>query len=112
MCISDWSSDVCSSDLEGKEGLGLVAYLQWCETDGDGNDQQLQDIKGKSGGDDPVRALAIRGQGQAVGWEQALEEIEPPPACACLADGQGGAMQTRAGQMRRAACRERVCPDG
>src|SRR3546814_17942110 len=34
MRISDWSSDVCSSDLEGAATFGTVKLLEWMEANG------------------------------------------------------------------------------
>src|SRR3546814_14673774 len=31
MRISDWSSDVCSSDLRGRQGLGLSSSQRWTQ---------------------------------------------------------------------------------
>src|SRR3546814_5691269 len=33
MRISDWSSDVCSSDLQKRLGLRAIAILAWCRMD-------------------------------------------------------------------------------
>src|SRR3546814_2069221 len=84
MRISDWSSDVCSSDLAGEVdgladlGIGLGHRLATLV----GHDaEQVTSVAGHLVGDGPQ-------DGSALG------DRSPPPL----------------GQLGRASCRERVCP--
>src|SRR3546814_13526251 len=115
MRISDWSSDVCSSDLEEKEPgvasfedlIGLFAVIagQVVE-DHDvariqrrrelGFDVDSKDLFGHRPADDP-------GSSQAIA-ESLAQRILRPPAIAAKAVGFGLTIG-------RASCRESVCQD-
>src|SRR3546814_5847148 len=90
--ISDWSSDVCSSDLADRKGrrrceIGSVSKLmgkRYCAALKDGDRQ--------TAAQDDVDLVAVAGQRQ----DQRLETMPP-------------ALEHVVIQIGRASCRERVC---
>src|SRR3546814_7395434 len=96
MRISDWSSDVCSSDLAEQRSMGIVA----------------EDVD-QSPGVDRVDMLGIErqtGAGERIGdaridrFQPLDRREEPQRAAACRLD------QPRISQIGSASCRARVCP--
>src|SRR3546814_17681250 len=94
MRISDWSSDVCSSDLPGlaTDGPELVGWHQL-----------VGGIQGPQVHFDFVGAASEDG-GTAAGTEK------PPGVVACFAVDRHRILREHRGQIGRASCRERVCP--
>src|SRR3546814_10936341 len=106
MRISDWSSDVCSSDLDAAErlgvrtcGAGLAAALEHAFGQVGHHDrgEDLQQLPG-------LAALQAGGLGDA-GLRALL------PAAEAVAK-DAGAVGLAVLQLGRASCRERVCQDG
>src|SRR3546814_19035834 len=88
MRISDWSSDVCSSDLAGARA-------------GEGYGVGLSDVSGPG-----RRGTVVRRSAGIVGRD---------PRCGCArAEGRGNPRATRGNlppeENGKASCRERVCP--
>src|SRR3546814_14138336 len=105
MRISDWSSDVCSSDLLGKAGLVLVADAGTRRLDHDrlriaeqrGYDDRLGDVIDLAVLLDDLLQAAGERRDDAIGEQHAKE----------------GADQRRsdhAAKVGRASCRARGCP--
>src|SRR3546814_5577847 len=81
MRISDWSSDVCSSDLNRSALIAVAA----------------------EGADNPSRGLAITGNRASLSPETSWPSV-------FVADWSGESLAIGANdQIGRAACRERVC---
>src|SRR3546814_17448618 len=102
MRISDWSSDVCSSDLLVIEDHGDAAGRQRCHHPPAGRRLRgtrklLHDIVGE----DEVEATAEAFEAVAL----ALEQIARPEVRRCSAVTQFLSCH----QLGRASCRERVC---
>src|SRR3546814_18829085 len=105
MRISDWSSDVCSSDLAGKR-IRL-----------DPNSKQDQDRLYEVVSDDELRMLDIDGDGRVmVGVDRASDIRQllrwSKRHGVRIAISGGAAAWELAPQLEngRASCRERVCP--
>src|SRR3546814_14796896 len=104
MRISDWSSDVCSSDLLDVGGIGdqPIARHQGRQT---GKDRQhrVKSDTGRNGGKIVLRNLVLYAQ----------QDIAPP-ACRDLSRPGGKSpapvLPFRPWQIGRASCRERVGP--
>src|SRR3546814_12986273 len=102
MRISDWSSDVCSSDLTG----ALVVYANSftaTETDEDGeeSEREIPYLKGYT----VFNCEQI--EGLPAHYYARAEEPASPVARREQADAFFAAPR----EIRRAACRESVCPD-
>src|SRR3546814_19460020 len=76
--ISDWSSDVCSSDLEVRHNLLFNAGLSWRQTDYRGTSDQTQRIWGGNVEADYLlnRHLSIA----AMGWYKHRNSYAPDEA--------------------------------
>src|SRR3546814_12458434 len=94
MRISDWSSDVCSSDLPALVALGGVVRV----------DQQLDEIGIDRFVLAPRFAFARGGRG-SVGGGNALPRLAERRGV----DEAGAGLFERLGEIGRAACRARVC---
>src|SRR3546814_15085307 len=95
MRISDWSSDVCSSDLHGKEeGLLFPAMIE-AGLSADGGPISVMLSEHEQG-----RALVAA---MANATEPAMSPAKFSEAAAAYAD------HMRAHKIGRASCRERVC---
>src|SRR5215213_9498433 len=86
--VSDWSSDVCSSDLDGEEmvamtGLGTFAELMTV--------QQMSVVKVQS--DLPDEQLALIGCGVTTGVGAALNTAQVEPGSIVAVIGCGGVGQ-------------------
>src|SRR3546814_19210081 len=95
MRISDWSSDVCSSDLQALLNLPLIAYKQY--------EKQVEDGF--------IRAAKFLHMLHIYRIFDLPYQSQIVPLAAILAD-IGDAWEheaTRAKQIGRASCRERVC---
>src|SRR3546814_17770627 len=92
MRISDWSSDVCSSDLGGARGEPV---------DG-GGDRSARGGAGRGSG-------ARRRRRRIVPPQEDAEEGAEEGAAAGRAAEAGGRGRSRSEQIGRASCRERVC---
>src|SRR3546814_15243722 len=95
MRISDWSSDVCSSDLLEADGKSLA---------------KLGNLERK----ERLEALLRDAKAPVAVADHVIGAGEKLYAAMCGA-GQEGIISKRAaaayaGQIRRASCRERVCP--
>src|SRR3546814_17136977 len=102
MCISDWSSDVCSSDLIASDRHELFARMVF-------NIMVSND-------DDHLRNHAFLFDAQGAGWRLSpLYDVVPRPKLAQermlhLAVGpQGRLARLDNAQIGRASCRESVC---
>src|SRR3546814_12228635 len=113
MCISDWSSDVCSSDLGGRTSLGLPAILKGCiagcesvERTGENAYEALVAVK--------IGPVSTRFKGKLR-----MNDGQPPHSYTIHFDGQGGvagfgkgsADVALAAEIGRGACREKVVTD-
>src|SRR3546814_9618721 len=83
MRISDWSSDVCSSDLQLAEGVEIVA--------------------GRDGVEDHVEAAGVRRHLRGIARVDDLVGTQRAGAVALAFGGGEG------DEIGRASCRERVC---
>src|SRR3546814_11881701 len=105
MRISDWSSDVCSSDLV-MSGLGRTGVYHAFE-----REEVVPDLlclaKGLGGGYQPIAAVMAHGNvvdaivGGSGAFQHGHTYVGPPVACAAAL-----AVQRKIGS---ASCRERVC---
>src|SRR3546814_5469062 len=88
MRISDWSSDVCSSDLIGREEAVGADDLDHRPASGE-RDRHLRDarVAGAGGGVDPLTEVDLFREGNQVERVRLIIEME----------------------IGRASCRERVC---
>src|SRR3546814_14782276 len=100
MRISDWSSDVCSSDLNGKPAEQKPAWR---------GPMKVTELKAA------MRALSERMNGGALGTTGDLGAVQEEYAAVIeqakhdLPDWWQGYDETRKRQIGRASCRERVC---
>src|SRR3546814_1781396 len=94
MRISDWSSDVCSSDLRP----GRARPRSW--------PRSARRSLWPRALSDPCRSLAL---GRAEGPRDALEQDLGALAGGVEGDGEGGAEAHGVREIGRASCRERVC---
>ena len=124
MSIGDWSSDVCSSDLEPDSvidfGCGLGRYLTGFQA----HDVTVQGVEGYSEARDhveiPTDALTIRDLREPLelddGYELALcietaEHIPSRFADTLVETVTAAAPRGTEGEIGRASCRERVSID-
>src|SRR3546814_19055360 len=95
MRISDWSSDVCSSDLagveEGPEEGGEEHHL--------GGDEE----------DHPVAQAELDDLGVMTLVDRLLDDVAPPDEHRRPAHQAAGHQQPGGDEIGRASCRERVC---
>src|SRR3546814_14760369 len=95
MRISDWSSDVCSSDLVGK--VGKTPHLAWrLKMKSDGNARFLTSGRGGTG-----RRAGVRFQYRKM-W--GFESLRPPPTAA---NAVGRPAARRVGNVCVRTCRYR-----
>src|SRR3546814_14927624 len=92
MRISDWSSDVCSSDLPADPEVALAAGPLAVPLSGAGTEADLVHARGEVGDGDRGRAAR--------------------PVAGLGGDQLGLHAVPRAGPIGRASCRERVCQSG
>src|SRR3546814_2501193 len=87
MRISDWSSDVCSSDLVRSRRVGGATYQV------------------------PVEVRAERAQALAIRWLISAARARSENTMAARLSGELlDAANNRGNEIGRASCRERVCP--
>src|SRR3546814_716312 len=104
MRISDWSSDVCSSDLIRSERIGPVTYFQLLNRFGSAEAalSALPDLARRGGGKAPRIATKADAEREMAAVEKAGAKqlfLGLPPYPNLLAELEIG----------RAACRESVC---
>src|SRR3546814_15048399 len=108
MRISDWSSDVCSSDLHGRAGRDAsVAHLHRLQGRGRHGEEADRLPRGRSQGGDALRRRGCRCDAQAVaalqgaaarrGWHADLRDGRSPAGAGDRGDGKRG----RQGRCRR-----------
>src|SRR3546814_14582504 len=98
MRISDWSSDVCSSDLEKQ----AKAQFERERDQQRANDAALSSRENRIALAGILFAIGALGAGAGL-----LFHSQRQPRNAQIAGGGGAALK-----IRRAACRDRVCPYG
>src|SRR3546814_9186337 len=99
MRISDWSSDVCSSDLHGRAGRDAsVAHLHRLQGRGRHGEEADRLPRGRSQGGDALRRRGCRCDAQAVaalqgaaarrGWHADLRDGRSPAGAGDRGDGK------------------------
>src|SRR3546814_15761570 len=107
MRISDWSSDVCSSDLKCKELTANRAFRWFTRSRGGPGDCRRYATKAAGPRRIPSRFVRVAGMGGSVRFR-----IRPPNAILAKSEDVDVVLLTHAGGGRkigRASCRERVC---
>src|SRR3546814_8214829 len=97
MRISDWSSDVCSSDLLAARQFTVLADLEGADVA-----RPLVVVRGAGVGD--VEQLLVGREGEAIGLHEVVGGDGEPAAL-----GIEAVDVTGADQIGRASCRESVC---
>src|SRR3546814_11109984 len=102
MRISDWSSDVCSSDLD------LCAQVR---QEKDRDQEEIEEVP-RPGHPDKAPAPAPPGRNLTRGPEaqQVLDREEGEQNAVQEAKGRRHLLVSPEAQIGRASCRERVCP--
>src|SRR3546814_13225140 len=95
MRISDWSSDVCSSDLSGQIAMVYYSYR---------GQEIIPSVMGEVLRDDDTICTIYRGIHDMLGKGFPLREL-----WAELAGRTTGSCKGKGGQIGRASCRDRVC---
>src|SRR3546814_19185665 len=108
MRISDWSSDVCSSDLLGDQRDRFVPIME----------EALAVIEEHAAGvgeaDDAGGALEqLRLKPLLQQHDRAADmRRRPPERCCTFCEGAGGCNSHKLVKDRKRSCRDNVCPDG
>src|SRR3546814_13462810 len=106
MRISDWSSDVCSSDLNGGQTIAFISFNLAEYQARKGGDGFRWDGEAWYGGD--INRLTLKSEGEGVfgeGIEGAEIQILYSRAIGPYFNAQAGI------KIGRGSCRERVCKD-
>src|SRR3546814_19103147 len=116
MRISDWSSDVCSSDLEGAEpqegGVAISLRLVVEPVVVTGDRDELQPVAEFDAGIEHCAASPRRRDADRVDFDFIQTETPARLAIAGRYEARGGERREEAAEQEesgRAACRERVC---
>src|SRR3546814_12007373 len=102
MRISDWSSDVCSSDLPGPvlraETPPAQYWRRWCD---DAPAPELHAAEDAPAANEPLPQVLPHGDGADPPYRVLIVEDDPSPALCAATVPNGTGMQAPAGGVRR-----------
>src|SRR3546814_19105455 len=106
MRISDWSSDVCSSDLAKAVIIGFGARIEWARLAAFGIPARMRGIPaiGIADRSIPVMAMEI-----ARAQNGTIAIIPPSLGDSSCGEGEIAGLSFRLDQIGRTSCRERGC---